>query len=180
MLDTCRPGYHRRLPLTKRIPIHIKKILRQPAYVGQKVKGMAKWSKYHLQEQYKPYTKMAHSFAKLALSLPEHDEHLDILQANAIALNEYSFNSYPGKLTLLRTADEERDDDSVGTEYDPDFGWTDIFTDGLEIHHIPGSHISLLEEPHISVVAEKIKTCLNQVSIPKSIFSPSQKFGNSN
>jgi amino acid adenylation domain-containing protein len=166
MLDTCRPGYNWRLPLMKRIPIHIKKLLRQPSsYVQQKVKGMAIWSKYHLRETYKPYTKIAHHFAQIAMSLPENDEHLHIIQANAIALNEYIFSSYPGKLTLLRTADEERDDDKVGMEYEPDFGWTELFTGGLEIHHIPGSHISLLDEPHISVVAEKIKTCLNQVSI---------------
>jgi thioesterase domain-containing protein len=165
MLDTCRPGYHRRLPLRKRIPIHIKKLLRQPAYVRQKVKGMATWSKYHLREKYQPYTKMAGHFAQLAMSLPEHDEHLHVLQANAIALNEYTFNSYPGKLTLLRTADAERDDDKVGMEYDPDFGWTDIFTGGLEIHQIPGSHMSLLDEPHVSVVAGKLRTCLNHISI---------------
>jgi amino acid adenylation domain-containing protein len=163
MLDTCRPGYSQRLPLRKRIPIHIEKFLRQPAYVKQKVKDMARWGKYHLKEKYKPYTKMAHNFAQLAMSLPEHDEHLEVIQANAIALNNYSFNSYPGKLTLLRTADAERDDDAVGIEYDPEFGWTDIFEGGLEIHHIPGSHLSLLEEPHISVVAERLKECLNQV-----------------
>jgi amino acid adenylation domain-containing protein len=163
MLDTCRPGYHRRLPLRKRIPIHIRKLLQQPAYVRQKVKDMARWGKYHLKEKYKPYTKMAHNFAQLAMSLPEHDEHLEVIQANAIALNEYSFNSYPGKLTLLRTADAERDDDSVGMEYDPDFGWTDIFEGGLEIHHIPGSHLSLLDEPHISVVAERLKECLQHI-----------------
>lgn len=89
------------------------------------------WSKFHIQEQYKRYAKMAPNFRQIALNLPDSDKHLNILQANAIALSQYCFQQkYPGQLTLFRTSDENRDDNAVGVKYDPEFGWTDVFAGG--------------------------------------------------
>jgi thioesterase domain-containing protein/acyl carrier protein len=161
MLDTCRPGYSKRVSLLKRIPIHIKKILEQPAYIHDKFISMKTWSKFQLQERYKLYTKMAPNFINIALELHESDEHMNIMQANALALSQYSFQQkYSGQLTLFRTADENRDDNAVGVKYDPEFGWKDIFLGGIDIHHIPGSHLTLFDEPNIELIAQKLKACL--------------------
>lgn len=164
MLDTCRPGCSTRLPLIERIYIHIKKLLQQPTYIQQKFIAMKIWSKFHFQEQYQRYAKITHNFLQIALNLPDSDEHLNIMQANAIALSQYCFQQkYPGQLTLFRTADENRDDNIVGVKYDPEFGWKDVFVGGIDIHHVPGSHLTLLDEPNVEVIAQKLKACLERL-----------------
>jgi len=35
-------------------------------------------------------------------------------------------------------------------------------TGGIEVHEIPGTHETLLQEPHVQIVAEKLKACLAQ------------------
>lgn len=50
----------------------------------------------------------------------------------------------------------------IGMEYDPQFGWGDLIVGGLDIHYVLGSHNSLLYEPDVQVVAEKLKVCLDK------------------
>jgi hypothetical protein len=31
----------------------------------------------------------------------------------------------------------------------------------LEVHNIPGNHLDMIKEPHVQVLAEKLRLCLN-------------------
>ncbi|GAX43384.1 amino acid adenylation domain-containing protein [Tolypothrix sp. NIES-4075] len=162
MIDTCRPGYSQRLPFAKRIALHLDNLLQlRLAYIKQNAEGWSQWGKYMLKHKYKRYLTAARHLLNVVHRLPENDKHLEIIDANALALSEYSFQVYPDKLTLLRTDDKSRDE-AVGIEYDPQFGWGDLIVGGLDIHYVPGSHNSLLYEPHVQVVAEKLKVCLDK------------------
>ncbi len=79
--------------------------------------------------------------------------------ANIQALKDYTFSTYSGEVTLFRTTDENRTE-AVGLEYDPLFGWGDIVTGGLSVHPIRGSHQSLMQEPDVQNLVEKLKVCL--------------------
>jgi amino acid adenylation domain-containing protein len=162
MIDTCRPGYSTRLSLMKRIPIHVKKLVQEPTqYIQHKFIGIGEWSNFHLQKKYKHYSKIANNFLNIAATLSQGDEHLNIMQANATAMSEYCFQeAYPGRLTLFRTQDEERDEDKVGVVYDPQFGWKDLFTEGVDVHHIFGAHDKLLDQPYVEMIGKKFKVCL--------------------
>jgi aspartate racemase len=46
---------------------------------------------------------------------------------------------------------------------DPDFGWSELAAGGLEIHDVPGNTLNMLEEPHVQVVGEKLRDCINRV-----------------
>ncbi len=155
MLDTCRPGYEKRLPFHKRILLHLNNVLQLgPTYLWQKLAGWREWGTYQLKARYKRHLNVVHQ-------LPETDKHLSIIDANVQAKNEYIFQIYPGRMTLLRTEDKNRDE-AVGVEYEPEFGWGDIVAGGIDIHHVPGSHLTLLEEPHVRDLAEKLKDCLDK------------------
>ncbi|NEP35277.1 MAG: hypothetical protein F6K38_28820, partial [Moorea sp. SIO3B2] len=39
-------------------------------------------------------------------------------------------------------------------------GWDGMAASGIEVHHIPGDHISMMLEPNVRVLAEKLKACL--------------------
>ena len=36
-------------------------------------------------------------------------------------------------------------------------------TEGLEVHVVPGSHETLFGEPHVRVLAEKLRACLQRL-----------------
>ncbi|MDF5715756.1 MAG: amino acid adenylation domain-containing protein [Rhizonema sp. NSF051] len=157
MIDTLRAGYSKRSPLWKRVLLHLNNILQQgPTYLTQKAVGWRKQSKYELKHRYKHYLDEMHHLEKT-------DKHLEIIDANTQALDKYTFPVYPGKMTLLRTEDQYRSD-AIGIQYDLQFGWGDLIAGGIDLQYIPGSHLSLLEEPHVRVLAEKLQACLKKAT----------------
>jgi thioesterase domain-containing protein/NAD(P)-dependent dehydrogenase (short-subunit alcohol dehydrogenase family)/acyl carrier protein len=63
---------------------------------------------------------------------------------------------YPGRVTLFRAIE------NLGF-IEHDLGWSELAPGGLEIHDVPGDTFSMLEEPHIQVVAEKLRDCIDRV-----------------
>ncbi len=156
MFDTTRPGCDRRLSFRYRVLEHLNNFSQEGVvYLQHKLVGWREWIGFHIQYKYK-------KLMGIPEPSPEDDEYLRIMYANGNALNQYIFQSYPGHMTLLRTSDRHRDE-ATGMEYDPLFGWGDLVQGGIDIQHIPGSHYSLLEEPHVRVLAEKLKNCLENL-----------------
>lgn len=155
MIDTSVPGSEKRLPFINRVFEHIDNFIQQgPAYLQRKLVGWSEWGTYQLQHKYM-------SLLGISEPLPEGDNHIDIIGANHQAQSQYVIQEYPGQMTLLRTDDKEREE-ATGMQYDPEFGWGEFITGGIDVHHIPGSHYTLLEEPNVRVLAEKLKLCLEQ------------------
>jgi thioesterase domain-containing protein len=57
----------------------------------------------------------------------------------------------------MRAADVE---ETVATRRNPTLGWEAFAGGGLEIHDVPGGHISMFEEPNVRALAEKLKPIL--------------------
>ncbi|MBU6344947.1 AMP-binding protein [Cylindrospermopsis raciborskii] len=167
MLDTCRPGYAKRLPFVQRIPLHLRNIIKGGSrYLVKKVFG---WSQ-HTQHYLKYYLQVAIQFEKKFSTAKDIDKYITTIDANTQALQHYQFPSYSGKVTLFRTEDEHRGN-HVGTKYDHQFGWGDIVTGELDVYHIPGSHLSLLNEPYVTVLAEKLQQSLKKVDADKLVLT---------
>ena len=43
---------------------------------------------------------------------------------------------------------------------DPTFGWDAVAADGVEVHTVPGSHQTIIEAPHVEILAEVLGACL--------------------
>jgi thioesterase domain-containing protein len=82
----------------------------------------------------------------------------EVLKANYQALRTYVPQVYPGRIILFlsREAPER-------AFYDRRLGWSDLTTEGLEVHVVPGSHETLFGEPHVRVLAQKLQGCLQKV-----------------
>ncbi|MDZ8187884.1 MAG: amino acid adenylation domain-containing protein [Nostoc sp. ChiSLP02] len=161
ILDSCRPGYSKRSPFVKRIFLHLNNILQQGAgYIWRKIIKWGAWNKSRLQNTYKRYL-------EATLDLPETDNHLKSIDINTQAINQYTYPVYPGRGILLRTEDKNRGE-GIGIQYDPQFGWGEIVAGGLDVRYIPGSHLSLLYEPHVQVLAQTLTNCLIQAQSPKN------------
>lgn len=165
MFDTCRPGYKERLSFMERIPLHLNRLVHKgPDYIWQQVKGLQQRYKYYSNNYSNNYSNTTSQILDMVQQINSTQNSLDIIGANDQALRRYTFQSYPGTLTLLRTEDQHRDN-AVGVKYEPLFGWGDIVTGGLDIHYIPGSHLSLLDKPHVQFLAQKFKVCLSKAQI---------------
>ena len=154
ILDTCLPGYSERSPLLKRIFLHLDNFVhRGPNYFWQKIIAWSQWGKYQVKNKYKHYLESLQNLSKT-------DKHWEIIDTNIQAADEYNFQVYPDQITLLRTEDESRE--NALRRYDSQFGWGNLAAEGVDIHYIPGSHISFLDEPHVQVVAKKLRACLDK------------------
>jgi amino acid adenylation domain-containing protein len=74
----------------------------------------------------------------------------------------YRPRPYPGKVTLFRA----REGRPVGKE-DIFLGWDRVAGGGMEVHEIPGDHVSLMKEPGVRLLAEELKRCLSRGAEPR-------------
>jgi amino acid adenylation domain-containing protein len=81
-----------------------------------------------------------------------------VMNTNARAAEQYRLRPYSGKATLLRAGDTWR-----GSE-DPRAGWGQL-VGTLETVAIPGTHMDILREPHVSRLAECLKACIERASL---------------
>jgi thioesterase domain-containing protein len=74
----------------------------------------------------------------------------NIVVFSAVGQN-YVPEVYPGRLLLFRA-------EGRTAEYGDDLtlGWTDIARDGVEVHQVPGSHLSIMRKPHVDRLVEKL------------------------
>ena len=77
-----------------------------------------------------------------------------MLQAHSRAKRRYIPKNYPGPITFFLST--ERPADSTGRK----LAWRDLTTEGLDIHVVPGDHSSMLANPHVRVLAQELKACL--------------------
>ena len=78
-------------------------------------------------------------------------------QQNRQARRHYVPNSYPGKATIFRARDC---DQSLSQQRLPDLGWRQFVQGGLEIYDIPGNHLTMLQEPHVKILAQQLDAYL--------------------
>lgn len=82
-----------------------------------------------------------------------------IFRLNQTAERKYRPHPYPGRITLLYTAERHP---IQYPDTDTRLAWSDYAEGGLEVHLIPGDHVSMRKEPHVKVLTAKLSACLNQ------------------
>jgi thioesterase domain-containing protein len=94
------------------------------------------------------------------IDLSDHPpEQRKLWEAHVRALIQHRAGSYPGRVTLLRSAGHQ-----FLCSFDPTYGWSSLATGGVTVKVVPGAHESILEEAHVKAVAVAMQTCL--VSLP--------------
>ncbi|MCP4659022.1 MAG: hypothetical protein GY856_26725 [bacterium] len=76
----------------------------------------------------------------------------DIFANNHRALRRYRAEPYTGKVTLLKAAGE-----ASGQRRSPTRGWDELALGGVEVHEISGTHYSLLHEPRVQDLAQRLR-----------------------
>lgn len=107
-------------------------------------------------------------YLSLGRPLPQNLRNELVAEANMQAKRGYKTQLYPGCVTLFRASQPA----SFSKLYlptsedwynrNPQHGWSEVVGGGLEIYDVPGDHFSMFEEPHVQVLAEKLRTCLDE------------------
>ena len=82
---------------------------------------------------------------------------LRVVMAHNRAALRFEPKPYAGKLILFETLDQQS-----RTPLDASRGWKRLSTKPVETHLVSGNHLSILDEPHVRDLAEKLTQCLNR------------------
>ncbi|HEY9781103.1 MAG TPA: amino acid adenylation domain-containing protein [Leptolyngbyaceae cyanobacterium] len=82
---------------------------------------------------------------------------LRIFTANSRATLKYVAQPYPNAIALFRTCEPQKKSD------DSTLGWSQLVTSGVQVHFIPGNHLTILQKPHVQVLAEQLRRYLNEL-----------------
>jgi aspartate racemase len=137
----------------RRASYHLSNLLFRPA------KSAYLWSKSRtLQRRIRSKLWRASYWTQRALdrSLPRTLQ--NVKESNWLAARLYVPQPYCGRITLFRALER-----GAAVYQDPQLGWGVFALGGVEIHPVPGDHVSLLEEPQVRVLAERLRACLDRV-----------------
>ena len=85
------------------------------------------------------------------------EQHREVARAQSKALRNYRPRIYPGRITLFRARMQP-----FFSSHDPEKGWGKLAAGGLDVRVVPGNHLGMLQEPHIRILAEQLRTCLDR------------------
>jgi aspartate racemase len=83
----------------------------------------------------------------------------DVREANRLASRRYRPRVYAGCVTLFRAAPPASD----APKWHPWTAWRHLAAGGMTVHYVPGDHLTMLREPHVRVLAEKVRACISEV-----------------
>ena len=90
-----------------------------------------------------------------SLQLPTLQRLLRTTLANTQAGRHYVLQSYPGRVTLLRS-----DQNFTKLTQQADLGWHEFAQGGVDIVRVPGDHMNLLRKPNVQTLAARLTACL--------------------
>jgi thioesterase domain-containing protein/acyl carrier protein len=85
----------------------------------------------------------------------------DFFQGRA---SRYEVKPYAGRVTLFSLAQRDGNTDTMFdpaiVEIDPLLGWGRVAAEGVELHEVPGGHVSIFQPPFVQVLAERLRASL--------------------
>lgn len=163
LLDTYPAGYFKLLKgsrrlsgrakrSAKKLQSHIRNLRRlsfakQLAYLVNKLSYAPAKAKHKL---YRRAYKLYRHFDRALPALLRNIEEL-----NFSAVKDYTPQQYPGNATLFLASD-------MTADYDLHDGWGELVTGKIVVREIPGNHLNIIKEPHVSVLARELRACLDR------------------
>ena len=80
----------------------------------------------------------------------------DVFKANLQAASTYAPRAYPQKITIFKASG------NLASEASPRLESSDLIPGGIEKYAVPGEHFTMLKEPHVRVLAARLKVCLDR------------------
>jgi amino acid adenylation domain-containing protein len=150
LIDTYRPGSARRLPLWRHFA---KRIAEGPRAIARRAaRGVRRDALAAARRLAIAY----HRFRGQPMPHALRDAWLTRDFFQAAAKYQAGDRLFRGRLHVLRARDVDLDLRIA----EPDLGWRDLASDGIECHEISGTHDVLSEEPHVVEVGAALQACM--------------------
>jgi thioesterase domain-containing protein len=138
------------------ILVYLRTLLRLPpkdklSYFLEK----SQWLQSNLQSQFN--IRLRSSYNNSLLNKLQPHEIFLIETIKQATMVDYAPQLYQGRIALFRSKEELR-----WSRYQPQRGWEDLATGGLEIYDVRGTHLGMLENPAVKNLAEKLQVCIEQ------------------
>jgi len=85
----------------------------------------------------------------------------EVYEKNVQALMNYDARNFGGSATLFRTADTANTYASQGDA----MGWDEIITGGVQIEDLPGTHHTIVKQPHVEILASRMRAHLSEAQM---------------
>ncbi len=82
---------------------------------------------------------------------------IELCKADFRATRNYILHRYPGRIALFKAGE-----DLGETSSDATLGWNEWAVEGVDVHVVPGNHATMVYDPHVVVLAEQLRICLDQ------------------
>jgi amino acid adenylation domain-containing protein len=92
------------------------------------------------------------------IDAPQAQHFLDLCKSDFRASRTYMLHRYPGRVTLFKASE-----DLSGVSSDPTLGWSDWAEGGVNVQMVPGNHATMIYNPNVAILAEKLMMCIDQV-----------------
>jgi thioesterase domain-containing protein len=160
LFDTGNPAYYRDVPFRRWIRIRSTYLFDRLQKYGRRVlhgegkemfedlSQFIKWRKDAL--SWKLFGNTSRTAAKPAAEAARET----VIMFTAIG-RDYTPKPYPGRIHLFRAEGRTRE---FGA--DPNLGWDEVARDGVEVHSVPGKHVTILNKPHVDTLAKLLEQCL--------------------
>ena len=93
---------------------------------------------------------------------------VEVFKANH-QIQYQSRSIYPSQITLFRANELPRQETDLEKPNwmikDPSWGWENLAVKPIEIHTIPGNHFTIMKEPHVQILAEKLIAAIAKVQM---------------
>ena len=75
----------------------------------------------------------------------------------------YQPSPYPGSITLFKARLPDSPASAEGT-----LGWARVAMGGVEVHQVPGEHMTMMHEPQVEELARQLRACLDRARASSS------------
>ncbi|MGB7208328.1 MAG: amino acid adenylation domain-containing protein [Pyrinomonadaceae bacterium] len=179
LLDTGTPDYPKMLPNTTAFRLKVYQLIRRAQhhndslsafsakekadYVLEKLKKVKLKYRRKVRDSYKKAIRKFYGVTKGTNAIPT--SYIQIEDLIWKAGQKYSPEVYPGNMTLFRASIQP-----LGIQPDPTLGWERFVEGEIEMKEVPGHHGSIVAEPYVRVLAEKLRGCLESVQLKEAQF----------
>jgi len=127
--------------------------------------SLARLPKHELLERVLEHAKRA-GLMPSDIEISQAQPFIELCKADFRATQNYVLHHYPGRITLFKAGQE-----LAGASSDPTLGWSEWAAGGVDVHVVPGNHATMVYKPHVEVLAEKLRACLDQVQATEGWFA---------
>ncbi len=87
----------------------------------------------------------------------------DNLKLFSALARAYRPQLYDGLITLFKAVEQ-----SAEFGPDPSLGWACVARQGVDVHEVPGDHMTILDEPRVATLADRLRACIDFAQMASS------------